>query len=236
MIVELAVTSFVRTAACRQPRQSNPLPPGFLCRWCLDRLPLGACPSRVATVAEHHHHITQDRHVKTSPLHEPSPPRSLHTAGVVCFHPARCQPHCHLRQARAPDATPLCVPMCRACPIAPFYPTTCARARELVPSTAAPDTMYSRLLPVKHKQQEHDAACPSCAAGTASAHHATLALQPCCVHACAHPVFALACTALLCCAKRHVDAKPSRPWHRERRYKRAPPTSCPHRTPPAVFL
>jgi hypothetical protein len=52
--------------------------------------------------------------VKTSPLHEPSPPHSLHTAGVVCFHPARCQPHCHLRQARAPDATPLCVPMCRA--------------------------------------------------------------------------------------------------------------------------
>jgi hypothetical protein len=52
--------------------------------------------------------------VKTSPLHEPSLPRSLHTAGVVCFHPACCQPHYRLRQARAPDATLLCVPMCRA--------------------------------------------------------------------------------------------------------------------------
>jgi hypothetical protein len=31
-------TSFVQAAVCRQPRQSNPFPPGFLCRRCLSRL------------------------------------------------------------------------------------------------------------------------------------------------------------------------------------------------------
>jgi hypothetical protein len=36
--------------------------------------------------------------------------------------------------------------------------------------------------------------------------------------------------------KRHTDAEPSHPWHREHGYKRATPTSCPHRTPPAIFL
>jgi hypothetical protein len=77
-------TSFVRAAVCRQPRQSNPFPSGFLCRRCLSRLPLGARSSRVAAVAEPHYHVTQDKRAKTRPLHEPFPPHSLHTAGAVC--------------------------------------------------------------------------------------------------------------------------------------------------------
>jgi hypothetical protein len=36
--------------------------------------------------------------------------------------------------------------------------------------------------------------------------------------------------------KCHADTEPSHPWHHERRYKRTPPTSCPHYTPPTVFL
>jgi hypothetical protein len=110
--------------------------------------------------------------------------------------------------------------MCRACPIAPCCPAACARA--LAPSAVVPDATYSRLLLVKHKQQEHGAVSPSRAAGTASAHHTALALLSCCAYACARPVSALTCTALLCCAKRHADAKPSRPWHRKRGYKGLP--------------
>jgi hypothetical protein len=50
-------TSFVRTAACQQPCQSNTFMPGFLCRRCLAHLPLGACSSCVAGVAEPHRHV-----------------------------------------------------------------------------------------------------------------------------------------------------------------------------------
>jgi hypothetical protein len=97
--------------------------------------------------------------------------------------------------------------MCRACPIAPCCPAACARA--LAPSAVVPDATYSRLLLVKHKQQEHGAVSPSRAAGTASAHHTALALLSCCAYACARPVSALTCTALLCCATLTL----SRPVH-----------------------
>jgi hypothetical protein len=60
-----------------------------------------------------------------------------------------------------------------------------------MPRTAA-------LLPVKQKRQERRVVCPSRVADTASARRAALALLPCCTHACAHPVSALACTAPLC--------------------------------------
>jgi hypothetical protein len=50
-------TNFISTDACRQPCQSNPFPPGFLCRRCLGRLPLGARPSCVAAIAEPHRHV-----------------------------------------------------------------------------------------------------------------------------------------------------------------------------------
>jgi hypothetical protein len=61
-------TSFIRTVTCRQPHQSNPFPPGFLCRWHLGRLPLGAGPSHVVGAAEPRRHVTQNKCVKTTPL------------------------------------------------------------------------------------------------------------------------------------------------------------------------
>jgi hypothetical protein len=190
-------TSFVRTAACRQPCQSNPFPPSFLCQWCLDHLLLGARPPRVVAVAEPHHNV---KRAKTRPLHKLSPPRSLHAVGAICFHPAHCQPRCYPRQARAPNATPLCMPMCCAHPITPFCPAVCAH--KVAPSAAVPDATFSRLRPVKHKRQERGTACPSRTAGTASTCH--VARWHSCLAARTHapaPISALVCTAPLCCTK-----------------------------------
>jgi hypothetical protein len=94
--------------------------------------------------------------------------------------------------------------------------------------------------PVKHKRQECGTACPSRVAGTATAHHAAR-WHSALLRARMHPPPSLHSRAWLRSAapstgKRHTNTEPSHPWHREHGYKRAPPTSCPHRTLPAVFL
>jgi hypothetical protein len=159
-------------AAWRTPdargRRCRPSPPRRSGQACEDKTPERVVPS------------TFPRH-RWSRLLLPFPlPASLPTAVSMC---ARAQPRsmrpCAVLGQSLHFALPRVRVRWRRLPLRPM------------PRTAA-------LLPVKQKRQERRVVCPSRAADTASARRAALALLPCCAHACAHPVSALACTAPLC--------------------------------------